>query len=719
MSISTSRRTFIGNVALIGAGFGFSRTGLAAAAPGPPIARLEPVRETLFGTTITDPYRWMENPKDQDWLSFVRGQNGYARNVLDKIAVRQNLLRRISQLSDDVVRVVTPRPAGGRVFFERRGLGESDYRLIVRLADGKDRVLADPATFSKPGAPASIDWWMPSPDGKHLVFGVSIGGSEASIGHIINVDTGSLLAERLMHVPYPAISWLPDSSGFFYNRFTGLPNGDPKYYENRTACLHTLATPQSVDVTIISAAGSADVALSSISSPEIQTGIGSDHCALLIRDGYVRGFALYIAQRRDVLAGKARWRKICGADDGIADFALSGQNLFLVATDGSSRGRLLRLDAEGGTLANAKLLLPEQAGVLDELNAGVDGTYITINDGGEQKLVFQPATGNLKPVSLPFTGWIQAVSVSPIDGKALIRISGWLAPPAIFTVDPKGGARRNPLQPSPPVDLSRFEYRRIMAKARDGTSVPISLIARKGSPTGKSPCLVHVYGAYQWPSQPVFDARNLAFLEAGGIVATAHVRGGGEYGRAWHEAGMKAAKPNTWRDLIDCCEALIAEGWTAKGKIAILGGSAGGIAVGRALTERPDLFGAVISKVGMSNPLRAEFEPNGGPNVPEFGSVADEAGFRALLAMDSTQAVEPGKRYPPVLLATGINDPRVSPHNAAKMAAHLQAANPANVALLKVDFEGGHDTGNQPRESVDAEYADDFAFILSSIQIRS
>jgi prolyl oligopeptidase len=235
-----------------------------------------------------------------------------------------------------------------------------------------------------------------------------------------------------------------------------------------------------------------------------------------------------------------------------------------------------------------------------------------------------------------------------------------------------GRAERSALQPAPPIDLSLYETRRIFATVRDGTRVPISIVARRGSRRRRGPCLVHAYGAYQWPSQPVFDPRAVALLQAGCVIATAHVRGGGEYGRAWHEAGQKASKPKTWRDLIDCCETLVAEGWTAPGRIALIGGSAGGIAVGRAMTERPALFGAVISKVGMSNPLRAEFEPTGQPNVPEFGSVATREGFLALKAMDTFRAVKDGVHYPPILLSTGLNDARVAPYNAAKLAARLR-----------------------------------------------
>lgn len=331
------------------------------------------------------------------------------------------------------------------------------------------------------------------------------------------------------------------------------------------------------------------VPMRAISSPELQNGVGSPFCALLVRDGYVRDFDLYLAERTGVLAGQPAWRRIARASDGVADLAMSGADLYLTLTDGSPRGRLVRLDAHTGTLADARLLRAEEARVIDELNAGRGGVFVTLNDGGEQSLAFVGADGRETPAALPFTGWMQSVAVSQADGRALVRATSWLEPAAVFQVDPAlrlgrphataAEAAHRPLA---------YESLRLYAKAKDGVRIPISLVARRGSRMrGQAPCLVHAYGAYQWPSQPNFIAREVAFLEAGGIIATAHVRGGGEYGRAWHEAGMKASKRNTWTDLIAACELLAAQGWTAPGRLALEGGSAGGIAVGRALTERP------------------------------------------------------------------------------------------------------------------------------------
>jgi prolyl oligopeptidase len=726
------RRSLLRTAAALAAGAALPPW-VQAATVSPPRARRQLVTDVLWGEPVVDPYRWMENPQDPDWLPFMRGQAAYAHSRLEALPLRKRLLARVAQLSGETLQVIEPRPAAGLVFFQQRAVGDTVYKLTVRRADGEQRMLADPASFAKQGSAASIDWWQPAPDGRHVVFGVSQGGSEAATGYIVEVASGRLLEDRLAAVPYAAPAWLPDSSGFFYNRFAGRAPSDPAYYADRSVWLHRVGRPQGADLRVMAQGIDASVPMTAQTSPEVQTGVNSEYVALLLRDGYVRNFALYLASRADVLAGKAAWRKVCGPQDGVSDFALSGPDLFLVATAGMPRGRLLQARAATATLAEAKMVFESPAAVLDELTANHHGVYVTLNDGGEQSLLQVRNDGTAMAVALPFTGWIQSIGVpqvasavastnasstapasAAVPDATLLRMGSWLEPGAVFAVDSSAAtSQRVPLQPRPPIDLSPYETRRVLAQARDGTRVPISIIARKGSQGRPAPCLVHVYGAYQWPSQPVFDVRAVAFLEAGGVVATAHVRGGGEYGRAWHEAGRQTTKPNTWRDLIVCCETLVSQGWTAKGRIAIMGGSAGGIAVGRAMTERPDLFGAVISKVGMSNPLRAEFEPNGQPNVPEFGSVATREGFLALKAMDSLHAVRDGLRYPPILLSTGLNDARVAPHNAAKMAARMQAARPGAEVLLAVAFDSGHVANGLSKTQLDADYANDFAFVLA------
>jgi prolyl oligopeptidase len=261
--------------------------------------------------------------------------------------------------------------------------------------------------------------------------------------------------------------------------------------------------------------------------------------------------------------------------------------------------------------------------------------------------------------------------------------------------------------------VSPYASTRLFATAKDGTKVPVSVVYRKGMKRdGSAPTLIDAYGSYGITSDAFFGPRFIAWLEQGGVWATAHVRGGGEFGREWHEGGRLLTKPNTWGDMIAAAEMLIADKWTSAAKLAIRGGSAGGITVGRVMTARPDLFAAVISEVGVSNTVRAEFSQNGPPNIPEFGSVTTADGFKGLYEMDSYLHVKDGTKFPAVMLTTGMTDPRVDPWQAAKMAARLQQATASGKpVLLRVDFQAGHGLGST-RAQRDEEYADFFAFIL-------
>ncbi|MBV9344924.1 MAG: prolyl oligopeptidase family serine peptidase, partial [Gammaproteobacteria bacterium] len=315
---------------------------------------------------------------------------------------------------------------------------------------------------------------------------------------------------------------------------------------------------------------------------------------------------------------------------------------------------------------------------------------------------------------LPFDGTLSALHADPQRDGALFGLTGWLEPPDIWEAGAAGKVRATGLTPKPPIDVSAYESERLFATARDGTKVPYVIVHRKGVKTdGKNPAFISAYGSYGIAAYtPAFAGRSLALMDAGFIVGFAYVRGGGEYGRDWHKAGQLMNKPNTWRDLIDVCQDLISRHYTSPERLAIGGRSAGGITVGRALTERPELFAAVVDGVGWSNPLRYVAEQNGYGEEPEWGAIAEEKGYRALKGIDSYQAVRDGVKYPAVLLTTGVTDPRVAPFHVGKMTARLQAATKSTrPILLRVDFDAGHGVGST-RAQQDREAADTYAFLL-------
>ena len=685
--------------------------------PPLPVARVEPVRETFFGEIVVDPYRWMENPKDRDWEPFMRGQDAHARAVLGRIPGRDALKRRIAELSGGTAVAFGVQAAGERLFYQVRPAGADNFKLAMRDgARGSERILLDPTTMrGEGGVHVSLDWWLASPDGRHVVYGLSPAGSENSVLHVMEVDTGRVLPERIPGTQYAGPSWLPDGSGFFYARVADPAKlGTIDYYKRSPVLLHRLGTDPQADRLLVAFGQDPALPLTETEFPAIVCDRASRWALLVLYGGVRRENPVFVAPLADAVAGRARWRAVCTIEDEVTAAALDGDDLYLLSTRDAENGKVLRTPLDGGTAATATTVVPQGPRVVEGLAMARDGLYLTDLDGGYHGLRRLGRDGRLTPVALPFEGSISGLSASTAADGCFVDGTGWLLPLTTFRHDP-GSGRTEAAGIAPPstLDLSGFEAVRSFAVARDGTRVPLSIVARKGLPRdGRNPALVQAYGAYQVSSGPFFSPRTLALLERGGIFATAHVRGGGEYGKRWWKGGQKATKPNTWRDLIDCCEHLVRERWASKATITIQGGSAGGITVGRALTERPDLFAGVISNVGVSNALRAEFSQNGPPNIDEFGTVTERAGFAALKAMDALHHVRDGVRYPAVLLTVGMTDPRVEAWHGAKMAARLQRASRSRrPVLLRVSFDAGHGLGST-RGQVDDERADEFAFTL-------
>jgi prolyl oligopeptidase len=433
---------------------------------------------------------------------------------------------------------------------------------------------------------------------------------------------------------------------------------------------------------------------------------------LVLYGGVRRENPVFVAPLAEVLAGRAQWRPVCTIEDEVTAIAFDSTDLYLLTTRGAENGKVLRTPLASASYASATPVVQPGPLVVEGIALARDGLYLLELDGGYHQLRRLAPDGKVTPVPLPFEGQVSDLSANTADEGCWFSGTSWLLPFSSFR-HRAGRTERVTLAPPATLDLSGYEAIRTYARARDGTQVPLSIVAKKGlKRDGRNPTLVSAYGAYQISSNPYFSPRTLALLERGGVFATAHVRGGGEYGKRWWKGGQKLTKPNTWRDIIDCCEHLVREGWASKKTLTIQGGSAGGITVGRALTERPDLFAGVISNVGVSNALRAEFAQNGPPNIDEFGTVTEKDGFTGLLAMDAMQHVKDGTRYPAVLLTVGMTDPRVDAWNGGKMVARLQKANrSANPILLRVNFDAGHGLGST-RSQIDDERADEYAFTL-------
>ena len=407
-----------------------------------------------------------------------------------------------------------------------------------------------------------------------------------------------------------------------------------------------------------------------------------------------------------------KWTPFVTRADDVTAADAAGDTIYLLSHKNAPTFQVLSVKA-GQPLAAARVLVPaEKDRVIDSIHAASDALYVLARQGAYSLLLRVPyAAGKSRRSPCPS----RATSGKPLPIRASrasrSTFESFVVPPTTFAYDPaKKSFTDLKLGVTPQYDSSRYEISDLEARAEDGVMVPNTLVRPKGA-KGPQIVLIQAYGSYGISQLANFSLRTASFLEAGGTYASCHVRGGGELGDAWRLAGKDANKPNTWRDLIACAEDLIARGYTTKDKLFIFGGSAGGITMGRALTERPDLFAGVIAIVPGANTLRSEFQPSGPLNIPEFGTIKTEEGFKNLYEMDTIQHVRPGVQYPPVLITTGLNDPRVSPWEPAKLTAALQASGTARPILLRIDAEAGHGIGNTKSQD-DALYADMWAFVF-------
>jgi prolyl oligopeptidase len=681
----------------------------------PPVAPVRPVVETYYGEKITDRYRWMES-EGPEWQRYVRAQGAYTAAVLAKIPGRDKIEAVIDRDSGAVSAVQGLQTGGGKIFSEVRPAGANTSKLYVRegLA-GRDRLLLDPDRYASQGAHEELDWWACSPDGAHVVLGKSAGGGEQSTLHILVTATGALLPESISRTADASPSWLPDGSGLFYNRLQDVPPSSVHYEEDSVCWFHKLGTDPAADIKVMGKGLNPSVPVRDIDFPGVTATPGSPLAIGALVSGVQNELALYVANLAEAISGKPDWRKICEPADNVTGYAVRGDSIFLLTHQHAPRYKILKISAAAPDVAQAELVVPQSEAVIRDIQVARDALYILDLDAGLGGLRRLAPDGTVTKITLPFAGSIDQDTFyadTQHDG-AWFLLEGWVNPPVACYVAPDGTVTQTDIAPQPPLDLSPYRSEEIFAPARDGAKIPLSIVYRQGvKRDGQAPLLLEAYGAYGITLDPAFLARWLAFLDLGGVFAVAHVRGGGELGEDWHQAGQKLQKFHTWQDTIDCATFLIRSGWTSHRRLAVIGGSAGGITVGRLLTERPDLAAVVISEVGVSDAMRSEFSPNGPPNIPEFGSVTTEPGFRGLLAMDAYQHVHDGVDYPSVLLTTGLNDPRVSPWEPTKMTARLQAATASkNPVLLRVDTDAGHGIGST-RAQRDQETTDLIAFIL-------
>jgi len=689
----------------------FALTAAALAAGQPPAPSPTPATETFFGQSVTDPYRGMEKlgPETLDWM---KAQGAYTRAVIDAIAPRAALGKRVAAFTGSFGFISGYASYGGRAFYEERAPGADNFDLMVRDSTGT-RKIVDVAKLRAEhgGKPYAINYFLASPDGSKVAVGVSEGGSEAAVLSVYDAATGKQIAGPVDRAEFGATAWTDDSKTLFFVRLKKLAPGEAEIdkYKYSTADAWNL---KSEPVPVAGSGIGKGTEFAPDEIPVVVLSPGSPGAYLLSINGVQNEIKLWVAPAKKAASPSAPWKPLVDRSDGITGIEFRGRDVFLLSHKDAPTFQVLSLKF-GQPLSAAKVLVKaEPARVIEAIHTGSDGLYVLVRHGAYSQLLRVPTgSANVEEIALPFKGHIGETFSDPRTAGITFEISSWVTPPTTFRYDPKSRQFTDlKLGVHGDIDPAQFTVSDLEAKARDGVMVPLSLVQPKGA-AGPQITIVEAYGSYGISELADFSSRRAAAMKEGISYGVCHVRGGGELGEAWRLGGKDANKHNTWQDLIACGEDLIARGITSKDKLFIMGGSAGGITMGRAMTERPDLFAGVIDVVPAANTLRAEFSPNGPSNIPEFGTVTTEAGFKNLYDMDSIQHVQKGVAYPAVMISTGLNDPRVSPWEPAKFAAALLAAGSANPVLLRIDPEAGHGIGSTKTQT-DELAADWIAFVF-------
>ena len=685
------------------------------------------IQDVYWGKTVDDPYRFLEQVKDPAVVSWMRGQADASDAILKRLPGRQSIFNTLKEKDSVGGTVISgiQRTAGNRWFYLKRLQGQSQATLVWRDGvSGEEKLLVDPELLTKEkGKPHAIQSFHPSPDGKLMAYGMHASGSEIGNMYVIDVATGQAVIPPIDRIRFAGVSWRENSSGLFFSRLRpGYENMKSTERFADTGRYYLDLKQPNPDHLIFNASMYPQLKLPSFATGGISELPGSDLAAMVIYFGVDRRLAMYVAKMDDVLAGKAQWREVFKQSDDVREVDAGHGFVYLRSALNAPRFKVLRLKVPELNLSQAEILLPESEGVLRSISISKDALFVTRREGVNTSLLKITAGGNVgangsapvQKVSLPLEGNV-AVIANPEHSELVVAISSWTQALRRYVVSANSAqfVRLNLAPPVEPVQKVEIVSREVMVPSHDGVRVPVSIIMRADAVlNGQNPTILYGYGAYGTTEEPGRSAGVITWVERGGIYAFAHVRGGGSLGSQWHEAGHKTTKYNTWKDGIAAAEWLISNGYTRASKLGIYGGSAGGIFVGRAITERPDLFAVAVPSVPVLDMVRSEQRANGVANIPEYGTVKVEAEFHALLRNSSYHSVKDSVRYPATMLMHGVNDSRVDVWQSLKFASRLaDAQKGAQPVLLRLDYEAGHGAGSGSEQAMQRT-ADLQAFML-------
>jgi prolyl oligopeptidase len=693
-------------------------TAAAPAADGPltyPATRRGDQIDDYHGTKVADPYRWLEDDvrTSKEVAAWVAEQNKVTDAFLSAIPERGPIQKRLTELWN-YEKVSPPSKVAGRYFFSKNdGLQNQFVLYTADKLGGEPRVLLDPNAWSKDGTVALAGVAL-SDDAKYLAYGKAEAGSDWNTWHVLDVATAKPLADELKWVKFSGASWTKDGKGFFYSRFPAPQPGQTfqSLNVNQQLYYHRLGTPQTEDVLVYKPA-------------DPKWGVGGSvtedgrYLIVSVSDG--------TTSRRTRIAYKDL-QEPYGLPIDLIDnfdhkyFFLGNDGpLFYFRTDnGASRGRVIAIDTRKPEKENWKEIVPQAAENLDEADWVGNLLILTyLKDARTQVKLYTPDGRFVREVPLPGIGTASGFGGRRTDTETFYSFSSFATPPTIFRYDLITGESAVWRKAAVKCDPDDYEVKQVFVPSKDGTKVPAFITHKKGLKLdGSNPTLLYGYGGFNIPLTPGFSVSRLGWLEMGGVLAVANLRGGGEYGEEWHRAGTKLKKQNVFDDCIAVAEWLVKEGYTKPGKLAVQGGSNGGLLVGAVMTQRPDLFGACLPAVGVMDMLRFQRFTAGRYWVDDYGSSDNPEEFKALYAYSPYHNLKPGTKYPATLVTTADTDDRVVPGHSFKFIAQLQycQAGPEPV-LARIETRAGHGAG-KPTTKIIEEVADQWAFLVKTLGMK-
>jgi prolyl oligopeptidase len=669
--------------------------------------------DDYHGVKVADPYRWLEDTDSADTHDWVEAENKLTFSYLDQIPFRAAVRERLTKLWN-YERFTVPAQQGGRYFYSHNnGLQNQDVLLVAESLNAEPRVLLDPNTLSSDGTVA-LSGTSITDDGKLMAYGTAVSGSDWQEWHVRDVDTGKDLPDLIKWVKFSGASWTKDGKGFFYSRYDE-PKAesalrDANYFQK--LYYHLLGTTQADDKLIYERPDNKELGFGG--------GVSDDghYLVIFVWQGTSQKNRLYY---KDLTQPDAPVIKLLDDFDAQYSFIDNDGPIFWIQTDlDTPRGRVIAIDTRHPERGNWKTVVPQTTDTLQSATVVANLFMLSYLKDARAEVRIHDLNGKfLRNVDLPGIGTVIGFGGKRTDKETFYDFTSFISPTTVYRYDPQTGTSSIFRQPKVDFDPARFETKQVFYNSKDGTRVPMFLTYKKGLKLdGQNPTLLYAYGGFDISLTPAFSVPTIVWLEMGGVYAQPNLRGGGEYGEDWHLAGTKAKKQNVFDDFIAAAEWLIANKYTSTPKLAIRGGSNGGLLIGACLTQRPDLFGATLPLVGVMDMLRFQKFTIGWAWTSDYGSSDNPDDFKALYAYSPLQNLKPGTKYPPTMIATADHDDRVFPAHSFKFAATMQAdqAGPAPV-LIRVETKAGHGAGKPISKIID-ETADEWSFVAYNLNMN-